>query len=391
MRRDVYIRLAVFVRELQKTKEFKNIRLVLPPWRRLYHWKSHHIDQDQLTWELFFDLESMRRYAPILDFSEFMQEFKEFGIRMYPFIPVHKIVQLHHYKEMFENGVFKDKWEYSTECPPNPQLLQGSYLEEAPLVPMDNEVQCVLYQGSANLLKGVLRKVLNSFKIVNYPRVIGVFNAEIVLHEHWGDREFWRARRSMRFSNHLRKIADEFRLNYFQSTDETDMVQRPIMWEAEQPKHQGQAIGGPYLCAHIRRGDFLHGREATVPTLKSAALQIKYYLQKYNISMVYVSTDASAFELKNLKTYLQRQKIVRFTSESLSQKALIKDGGIAIIEQIICSHAHVFVGTYESTFTYRIYEEREILGFPKERTFNTFCKKSSMENCSKNSIWPIVY
>lgn len=51
-----------------------------------------------------------------------------------------------------------------------------------------------------------------------------------------------------------------------------------------------------------------------------------------------------------------------------------------------------FMGTFESTFTYRIYEEREILGFPSETTFNTLCKSSQeTDECSKNSVWPIVF
>lgn len=69
----------------------------------------------------------------------------------------------------------------------------------------------------------------------------------------------------------------------------------------------------------------------------------------------------------------------------------MKDGGVAIVDQIICSHAKAFIGTYESTFTYRIYEEREILGFSKDTTFNTFCKYEDGKNCEKNSVWPIAY
>lgn len=67
-----------------------------------------------------------------------------------------------------------------------------------------------------------------------------------------------------------------------------------------------------------------------------------------------------------------------------------KDGGIAIIEQIICSYARYFIGTYESTYSFRIQEEREILGFPVESTFNRLCYDGS-ERCSKPSIWKIVY
>lgn len=391
LRRDVYIRLAVFMRQLQATKGYENIRLVLPPWRRLYHWKSHHIEQDHLTWENFFNIESLKRYAPVIDFPEFLKDYAEFGVDYKSRLPVHKVLQLKHFKDMFENGVFKDKWELSEDCPENPHVLHGSFLKESSLSLQDPRIQCVNYQGSANLLKQVINRVLKSLENDDLPKVIAILNAEIVLHEHWADREFWKARRSMRFADNLVKIAADFRMSNFNSNDEKDNVQRPPMWEYESPLHKGKALGGSYLCAHLRRGDFLYGREKTTPTLKSSALQIKYYLQSYNLSTVFLATDATAFEIKNLKSYIPRHRIIRFTAEDLYQKSQIKDGGIAIIDQLICSHAHFFIGTYESTFTYRIYEEREILGFPKERTFNTLCKKSTMENCLHNSVWPIVY
>lgn len=66
------------------------------------------------------------------------------------------------------------------------------------------------------------------------------------------------------------------------------------------------------------------------------------------------------------------------------------DGQIAIIEQIICSYARYFIGTHESTFSFRIQEEREILGFPTESTFNRFCGDDE-KDCQKPSVWKIVY
>ena len=47
-----------------------------------------------------------------------------------------------------------------------------------------------------------------------------------------------------------------------------------------------------------------------------------------------------------------------------------------------------FIGTSESTFTFRIQEDREILGFPVDSTFNTLCGK---DKCSKGSRWEIVW
>lgn len=140
----------------------------------------------------------------------------------------------------------------------------------------------------------------------------------------------------------------------------------------------------------MRRADFLYGREKTTPTLKSAAKQIKQKMKLLNLENIFISSDCNGNEFKDLKKNLSRYKVFRFRPETNEQRFILKDGGIAIIDQIICSHAKYFIGTYESTFTFRIYEEREILGFQKNMTFNSFCKYEN-EDCDKNSVWPIVY
>ncbi|XP_037935350.1 GDP-fucose protein O-fucosyltransferase 2 [Teleopsis dalmanni] len=386
LRRDVYIRLAVFVQKLQKKKLFNNVRLVLPPWRRLFHWKSNHLSQDNLLWKQFFNIESMRRYAPILDFDEFLHEISLFGLPESPYVPVHKIFQLMHFEDMFEDGAFHDKYEF-TEC--RKEQYQRSYLLQQSIL-LDNDFLCLKFQGSSSMLERVLRQSMASNDTTNNePKVYAFLNAEIVLHDSWGDVEFWKARRSMRFAPQLLEIADKFRMKHFRTNNSIEEVQRPPMWEFE--KEYRSALGGRYLCAHLRRGDFVFGREKTTPTLKSVAVQIRDKLKYLNLTTVFLATDATAFEMQNLKSYLQRVRPVRYSTDSLEQKSMLKDGGIAIIDQIICSHAAYFIGTYESTFTYRIYEEREIMGFPKMNTFNTFCKSEDLSDCSKNSVWPIVY
>lgn len=47
--------------------------LVLPPWGRIYHWKSKQLDQIQIPWSLFFDLESLRIFVPVIEFEEFLK------------------------------------------------------------------------------------------------------------------------------------------------------------------------------------------------------------------------------------------------------------------------------------------------------------------------------
>lgn len=60
-----------------------------------------------------------------------------------------------------------------------------------------------------------------------------------------------------------------------------------------------------------------------------------------------------------------------------------KDGGISIIDQIVCSYAKFFIGTKESTFSLRIQEEREILGHHPSTTFNSFCNEKDICGTTK--------
>lgn len=69
---------------------------------------------------------------------------------------------------------------------------------------------------------------------------------------------------------------------------------------------------------------------------------------------------------------------------------LFGDGGIAIIDQWICSHAKYFIGTKESTFSFRIYEERELMGFKSKMTYNQLCNNHK-SNCERPSRWKVVY
>lgn len=48
------------------------------------------------------------------------------------------------------------------------------------------------------------------------------------------------------------------------------------------------------------------------------------------------------------------------------------------------------MGTSVSTFTFRINEEREILGFEPKMTFNRFCG-DSQEDCEQPTKWTIKY
>ncbi|XP_053698053.1 GDP-fucose protein O-fucosyltransferase 2 [Sabethes cyaneus] len=388
LRRDVYIRLAVFLRSLRRYQGYENTVLVLPPWSALYHWRSA-TDQMHIPWSHFFDLESMRRYTEVMEMYQFFQEYKDNrgNKTTTTKVQVDEFYRLMHFDDMFENGVFIDKFE-RTAC-------QRSSIAPVGGVPgimgyrniTIDELLCMRFQGSASLLYSMFEKFKP--KHPGPQRVIMLYHAETILHDFWGNVDYWEARRSLRFNGKLVEVANQFRADYFNSTNEVDRVQRPASWTDEKPYRK--ARGGEYLCAHLRRADFLHGREKTTPTLRSAALQIKRRLLELGLRKVFIASDCHRSEFHDLKILLKRFKVVRYSPESKQQLDWLKDGGVAILDQIICSHARYFIGTYESTFTYRIYEEREILGFPKDLTFNTFCKDEEAVDCEKNSVWPIQY
>lgn len=336
---------------LKRISMFNDVRLILAPYPRLYHWKSRAFNQENLPWDIFFDLHSMRKFAPVLDYTEFLEEVKVFSIPS-PKLVVHvdKTFQLQHFENMFENGVFIDKFEYHN-CSRS-QVSPGDFLEQTNIQTKD--FVCLRFQGSAGLLTNVLKKEMKLVKDT-WPKVFLFLSGEIVLHDSWGNKEFWRARRSMRFSNDLMAIAKDFRLSKLNSTDERENVRRPVDWRQEEESRD--AIGGDYICAHLRRGDFVYGREKTIPSMKSAANQIKQALKELDLKRVFVASDCSPFgrfsdfcssialilsfstDFKNLRSYLQREKVYRFQVTDFHKRDSIKDGGIAIIDQIICSRA----------------------------------------------------
>lgn len=57
---------------------------------------------------------------------------------------------------------------------------------------------------------------------------------------------------------------------------------------------------------------------------------------------------------------------------------------------LIYSLCRFFIGTSVSTFSFRIHEEREILGFNPKTTYNRFCGDTEKE-CEQPTHWKIVY
>lgn len=100
-----------------------------------------------------------------------------------------------------------------------------------------------------------------------YNRTIIFDHAELALHNYYGGQEYWMVRKSMQFSNNLHNIAKEFKKRNLE-------------------QH--------YLCAHLRRRDFLYGHPSDVPSINNTARQIIEKLSLLNnIKTIYIATDAS--------------------------------------------------------------------------------------------------
>ncbi|EHB10473.1 GDP-fucose protein O-fucosyltransferase 2 [Heterocephalus glaber] len=407
LRRDVYIRVASLLKTLLKTEEWV---LVLPPWGRLYHWQSPDIHQVRIPWSEFFDLPSLHRNIPVVEYEQFIAESGG------PFID--QVYVLQGYAEGWKEGTWEEKVDARPCIDPvlysqdKHEYYRGwfwGYEETRAL-----NVSCLSVQGSASVVAPVLLKNTSA-------RSVMLDRAENLLHDHYGGKEYWDTRRSMVFAKHLRVAGDEFRSKFLNSSDATDGVPTEEDWTKLQAK-LGSSLGGPYLAVHLRRKDFIWGHREDVPSLEGAARKIRSLMMVHQLPRVFVATDAIRKEQEELKRLLP--EMVRF-EPTWEELELYKDGGVAIIDQWICTHARVlvigmdltsmhtwlvsssvvgltaspaltaaspwlFIGTSVSTFSFRIHEEREILGFDPKTTYNRFCGDEE-KACEQPTHWKIVY
>lgn len=95
------------------------------------------------------------------------------------------------------------------------------------------------------------------------------------------------------FAKSLRKRADQFRSEFLNSTDETDLTPyNDEDWRLQVPK-DGSAKGGEYLAVHMRRGDFVFSGREGVPSIKAVRKQIKKLLKKLHLRKVFLATDGN--------------------------------------------------------------------------------------------------
>jgi len=374
LRRDVYMRMAVFVRKLNLAKDGTKWVLVLPPWGHLYHWRSRKLGaQTKIPWAKFFDLKSLGRYVHVIEFTKWV---KVVGGM------VDKVFYLQGYKEGWKDGKFEEKYDVR-EClePARYQQQFEGGVYEGEFFHFSNvfarSFDCLSVQGHTSVLTGLLKD--------QEGLSIMLDRAENLLHDWHGDADYWAARRSMRFSKKLSSRAALFRAEELDSEDSKDDTEVAADWRKQRAERKLR--GGDYGCVHLRRGDFARSRKE-VPSVTWAAQQLKNRMEEWKLTKLFVSTDASVKEMAELyKTMGEDIDIVTFSPEPKELQEY-QDGGVAIIDQIICSHAKYFIGTRESTFTLRIQEEREIMGFRTEDTFDMLCSEGELD-CEPGTKWTI--
>lgn len=185
----------------------------------------------------------------------------------------------------------------------------------------------------------------------------------------------------MIYSRELRKAGNHFMIDI--------LGYDPGEGNGRSPPKDG---GGNYLGVHLRRMDFVRSHGDLAPSVTGIVNQLKQILKEQKLNKVFIATDGIS-ELKDplVKSFGAEVHWFEPTDKQLHRYG---DGGVAIIDQWIASHAKYFVGTAESTFSYRIREDRQFMGFSVESTFNQLCGHRYDENdphsCPGPSKWLLI-
>ena len=165
LRRDVYLRMAIFLKNLRQAKGYSNAHLVLPVFHHLYHWKSH-FRQTNIFWNHFFDIDSLKLYTNVLDMWEFFDIVRQQHHQK--IVEISEVYLLQHFEAMFESGVFVDKFE-ETAC----SLTENDnyhFLEYYNIT--EKTITCLNFQGSASLLIKILESYKEQHHTPGTPRIV---------------------------------------------------------------------------------------------------------------------------------------------------------------------------------------------------------------------------
>ena len=279
LRRDVYIRIANLVKGLNEAEKRESTdveyTLVLPPWGRIgYHW-GH--EENQIPWSDFFNIEALNKHIPVIEFEEFNSN--------HDFI--NNIWYLQHYAEgwgeKFEEKVddrecISNDHHYQSEKNGN-GLFSGWFYGYREV--RGKKFKCVSAQGMARVLIPKIRGAEGDSVFID--------RAETVLHDKFGQLDYWSARRSMQFSEKLFGVAVNFeKVSGLISENDEKIDYLGENWENYNSKKLAKKEGGNYIACHLRRRDFLRmQKHRNIPTMKGAAKFLLKKAEEYGVDKIY--------------------------------------------------------------------------------------------------------
>ncbi|CAH8430775.1 unnamed protein product [Schistosoma rodhaini] len=419
LRRDVYIRVANTVRLLRDPSQIpdfalhninvKNLTgddwiLVLPPWGPLPHWfndrsyerytnHSYFNNWSGIPWSMFFDLNSLSLFIPVMDLIEFQRSNVLDSQQSLLNRSSNHLLTIDLALQLVRGDFNRQLEQYSNDndrkvdfCPF--ELRKLYRLNDSTLSSSSFSRPMELFEGSNfNLQNGILPMTASAYDCItgdlepihlapfliqliqnskNPITTLYLGSAQSIIHGHWSEwsQEYWTVRRSITIANHLRDIGDNYRETYLHSNDISDRTVSPSIVEHLGPGSNwlrsqwplSPALGGPYVAVHWRRGDFVTTSTSATTTTTTvtttsrspnsvlAAQQILNAVKIFNqyedhyIDTIYLATDADKKELENLKSLLYPLQIFHFEPNE-SEWISYGPGGSAIIDQWICAHA----------------------------------------------------
>lgn len=175
LRRDVYIRMAVFTKFLQSQPGFENVKLVLPPFYQLYHWQINKPSESSeiLFWNHFFDLSSLKKYTQVIDIWEYFEIMNEcFGHKKVRNYKLDYVFKLTHFASMFSSGKFEEKYEIGkVDCEKERRRVGNQFINLYSNFTIEN-FHCTEFQGSASLLHDLFKEYVKRYfklKFIHLP------------------------------------------------------------------------------------------------------------------------------------------------------------------------------------------------------------------------------
>lgn len=319
--------------------------LVLPPFRQIPHWPeaAPAADKDSmplLPWATFFDVKALQEVQNTMEFHDFVAMHPNSEARVdtaiwlsshdprltleqlnnETFMDLPHVIwnELEPCKPSANDNYYTSRWKYDGRSLSHPRW----YWEPSSYGTLrTREVRCVETNGRISEMAKHIQEaakdqtsiLLDRFETTSWDGF-------------WHSKLFFQLRQAQAFSVQLSSIAQDFITTHFGSL--------------------------PYLAAHVRRGDF-KWRGDGVPPIQQIADRLLAECKRRKIKHIFIASNMDEAEFEELG------KLLRFArlAVPLPHNHALHSGQVAIVEQIVCTKASLFIGTENSFFSDVIFED----------------------------------